>query len=267
MLNYFKCSDKTIRTVKECITSCPRKEGRCLSLPTLYEISQQRPWTGRPSTTQLLKGVRQAFLELTKPYTIDPLDSAFMLLGTRHHQKLEHSAKLLGMISEKYIDAEITGILDLLEPDSLEPGKYILYDYKTSGSFAVAKALGLKKESDTKDWELQLNKYRVELENLGIPISRMIIQACVRDGGTFAARNNGIYEKFVLIPIRKMNNIEVSQYFRDKANLLITSMDTKILPPICSYEERWANRRCKGFCSVSEFCREGAAMAKIPFKE
>ena len=209
MLTYFKCPDGTQRPIKECLESCPNPEGRCLSLPTLYELGQVRPWKGRASTTQLLKGVRQVYLEITQPYAIDPFDSAFMLLGTRHHQQLDSTAKLLEMLSEQNIDTETTGILDLLEPDTLDTGNYILCDYKTSGSYAVAKALGRKNnqgEPDMLDWELQLNNYRMGVEKLGLTVSRMVIQCCVRDGGTRTARDNKVPEKFVRIPVKRLDD-------------------------------------------------------------
>lgn len=265
-LTYFACPDGIKREIKECWLSCPRSIGRCLSLPTLYEIGKTREWRGKPSTTQLLKGVRQVYLEIKHPFAINPLDSAFMLLGTRHHQKLEYSAKQLEMIAEKQINAEISGILDLLEPDCLNPDKYILYDYKTSGSYAVARALGRKNEDgspDMREWELQLNKYRIEIETLGFPISRMIIQSCVRDGGTSSAYKNNVPEKFVLIPVKQLDDMEVYYYFYDKAKALKEALETGTIPPMCSYEERWSNRRCTAnYCPVYEWCPEGMKMNK-----
>jgi hypothetical protein len=194
------------------------------------------------------------------------MESAFMLLGTRVHGKLDYTAKQLGMMSEKKLDFEISGILDLLEPDSLCPDKYILYDYKTSGSYAVAKALGRKNtdgEPDMVEWERQLNKYRIEVERLGFPISRMIIQACVRDGGTWSARDNNVPEKFVLIPVKRLEDETVFYYFHDKGEALIKAVDTDTIPEMCQYEERWGNRRCtKNYCNVFEFCPEGKMMNK-----
>jgi hypothetical protein len=267
MLKYFNCPDGVKRPIKDCFDHCPNKDGRCLSLPTLYEIGNARPFTGTFSTTQLIKGIRQVYLELTNDYAINPMDTAFMLLGTRHHQKLEYSAKLHGMVSEKQLGSEISGIIDLLEPDELNPNYYKLLDYKTAGSYAVAKALGRKSDdgvADMREWELQLNKYRIELELLGIPISRMIIQSCVRDGGTFSARNNGVPEKFVMIPVKKLDDIEVFYYFKDKADALIKALETQTMPEeMCNWEERWGNRRCtKDYCSVYEWCPEGKQMNK-----
>lgn len=270
MLTYFKCPDGNVVPIKDCLVKCNRQEGRCLSLPTLYEIGNVREWTGIPSTTQLLKGVRQAYLELVKPYTINPMDTAFMLLGTRHHQKLDFAAKKLGLTSEKKVGKEISGILDLLEPDELNPDCFKLIDYKTSGSFAIAKALGRKNdtgESDMREWELQTNKYRIELESLGLKISRIFIQACVRDGGTFSAKNNNVPEKFIMIPVKKLDDTEVFYYFHDKSEALLKALENKTLPKMCDYTESWGNRRCKGFCSVSDFCPEGAKMNRVQLRD
>ena len=117
MLQYFLCPDGNKRTIKQCLEQCPRPKGRCLSLPYLYEVGNTRKWTGTPSTTQLLNPSRMAYLQITKPYSIDPFESAFMLLGTRHHKTLEIIAnKIKGLIAEKKLSkseaSQNTGILD-----------------------------------------------------------------------------------------------------------------------------------------------------------
>jgi hypothetical protein len=194
------------------------------------------------------------------------MDSAFMLLGTRHHQKLDFAAKQLNLASEQVLDSEISGIMDLLEPDELHEGFFKLVDYKTSGSYAISKALGRKSEtgeSDMRDWELQINKYRIELERLGAKISRMFVQGCVRDGGTYAARNNGVPEKFVMIPVKQLDDQEVFYYFKDKADIIKKALEATELPKLCSWEERWANRRCiDNYCPVVQWCPEGSKMTK-----
>ena len=267
-LSFFNCPSGKQIPISDCLDHCPRPDGRCLSLPTLYEIGKVRPYT-EPTTTMLLKGVRQAYLEITEYYAIDPMESAFMLLGTRHHQRLEAVAKKLQMIAETRQNTDISGTLDLLEPDELYPGEYKLIDYKTWGSYAVKKALGRNKEgiADMHDAELQLNNYRLQWESAGISISRMMIQACVRDGGTFSARNNGVNEKFILITVTKLDDAVVYHYFHDKKALLLKAYTEKSLPELCSYEERWGNRKCVKFCPVVEYCPEGSKMAKINKKE
>src|SRR3990167_7977846 len=124
MLEWFICPDQIQVRVKDCLSECRMAE-RCLTLPTLKLISNEREWTGTPSTTQLLIGTMEAFLKLTQPYSVDPDKRAFMLAGTIHHQKLEAIAKELGLPSEVALSVD-RDIFDLLE---LEDGQLVLTDY------------------------------------------------------------------------------------------------------------------------------------------
>lgn len=258
-LTHYFCPDNKKVAIKDCLASCPN---RCMSLPTLQYIADgERPFNGVFSTTQLLNGTRYSYLTITKEYAQSPDNYAFALLGTRHHKKLESVAKRLEMTAEKYLDGDIKGILDLLVEDG--KGGYELWDYKTSGSYKIANALGLTREAvHIQDWELQLNNYRIELERLGLPISRMVIQATARDGGTFTARRYGIFKNIHLIEIKRLDDELVIGYFADKKATLQRHLTEKALPPMCSYDERWANNKCLRYCPVVEFCPEGAAMAK-----
>jgi hypothetical protein len=143
-LKFFICPDNTRIEIAECLKKCPRPEGRCLSLPTLIAVGYTRPWTGKPSTTQLINGTRLSYLQITKDYAIDPFGSAFALLGTRHHRRLEAISRKLNVLSEEKLEGEVSGILDLLTVDELvDYEAYELWDYKTSGSYKIAKALGI----------------------------------------------------------------------------------------------------------------------------
>ncbi len=118
-LKSFICPDGVMRQTSDCLAQCPRKEGRCLSLPTLTELGNAREWTGTPSTTQLLNPTRLEYLKIVHDYAIDPFERAFALLGTRHHRRLELVAKRIeGLYAEKKLglDKDISGVLDLLEP-------------------------------------------------------------------------------------------------------------------------------------------------------
>lgn len=274
---YFKCpSEQTelITPITDCLEMCPRSEGRCLSLPTLTEIGRTREWTGKPSTTQLLNPTRLEWLKIKRDYIIAPSDTAFALLGSRHHWMLEAVAKTIeGLIAEKKLGEEDaatnTGILDLLEPDELNRGFWKLTDYKTWGAYSVAKIMGIKDngEFDLHQLKLQLNDYRIKAESLRFPISRLFVQCTVRDGGTYSAKNMGVDFKICLVQIDKMPDDEVIEYFQDKAQTLLEAIESDAMPPLCDYEGRWGNRRCKGFCQVMPFCPEGAAMNKMEFKE
>jgi len=270
-LTAFICPDGKTRPVKECLEKCPRPEGRCLSLPALHEIGRQREWKGEASTTQLLNPTRLEYLKLTCDYAINPTDRAFALLGTRHHQRLEMVAnKIEGLIAEKKLDSndvqKHSGILDLLEPDELQDGAYKLIDHKSWGSYAVAKILGRSNNGEYERLQaaLQLNDYRLKVEGVGFKISRLIVQATVRDGGTYIAKKNEVPEKMLMIPIERLDDDFVVSYFSDKNKALMDALKNKELPPMCDYEGRWANRRCKGFCDVVSFCPEGRMMNKLP---
>jgi hypothetical protein len=290
MLEGFICPDgQRIKTVS-CLAQC-RMDRRCLTLPTLHSVAWQREWKGKPSTTQCLSGTRCEMLKITKPYYIDPKDRSFALLGSRHHWKLEAVAKKLAVLPEETLEDEDTkGTFDLLEPDGVDT--YGLSDYKTAGSFKVARAMGLvsrkvkhptevykssgkwgkagdpkmidewyidESKIDMWDWEMQLNNYRMKVEACGFPIAWMQIQATVRDGNTRSARDNGIFENIYLIPVKRMDDEVVEEYFNRKARALIKAIDTGFAP-ICEESERWGNTKCLRYCEVAEFCDHGMSL-------
>ncbi len=257
MLTYFFCPDSTKILIKECLDKCPRKEGRCLALSHLYAISEQRIWEGKASVTQLIKGTREAYLQIVSDYAVEPDAMAFMLYGTLHHKRLETINKRLDGLAEYTMTQEISGTIDRLEPDELNEGSYKLIDYKLVGAYSIT--------ADKTEWELQLNRYRLLIENdpklKGLfPISRMLIQATLRDSGLRQMEALNLPKRMPLIPIKKMDDEDVFYYFHDKETALQTALAKKELPPMCSYEERWSNRKCLKYCLVKEFCPEGNKM-------
>jgi len=229
-LKNFLCPDNVVRPVAQCLDKCPLPE-RCLSLPTLHECGNDRKWYGNPSTTQLLNPTRIAYLQITCDYTIKPQDRAFALLGVRHHAKLEAVAKRLGMIAEEKLKGEVSGIIDLIEPTNDNPDEFILYDYKSWGSYAVKKALGSdKKEPDIENVTLQLNNYRIMIATLGFKVVKLYVQATVRDGGTFTAKQNGIDAKILKIPIPILPDDDVAEYFMTKRQMLLDALAKNEMP-------------------------------------
>ncbi len=273
-LKYFLCPDGVTRPITECLESCPNKQGRCLSLPTLYDVGHDRIWANKPSTTQLLNPPRQEYLKITKDYAIKPKSRAFALLGTRHHRRLEVVAKKIeGIEAElKLKSPEVSGILDLLEPDPNQEGYYILWDYKTWGSYSLALHLGLKinGEYEQRQLALQTNNYRIlveAIEELNFKISQIKVQCTVRDGHTKSAYWNKIEDTIVVLPIDFLPDDEVKEYFSRKREALLTALETETMPGLCDYEERWKGRRCKGdLCPVHPFCPEGAKINKVELK-
>jgi len=282
MLEWFKCPDGEITTVKDCLTKCRMGE-RCLTLPTLRE------WNGVPSTTQLLNGTMYEFLKLTQPYVVDPDSRAFMLAGIKHHQELEIVAKRLGLPAEIPLSID-RDIFDLLEPEP--DNSFAITDYKLWGSYRVAKALGIveigkksdptgavykvsgkwgkagdpkmvpvfqsiPQEVDIFNEELQLNRYRIMLEELSIAVSRMQLQVTVRDGGLAVAHSRGVTRNIYKIPIQKLETEKVIEYFRTKEQDLSTALSANKWDIPCNDRECWEGARCKGYCEVARYCPKG----------
>jgi len=212
------------------------------------------------------------YLKIIKDYAIEPKSRVFALLGSRHHYKLEQAGKQLeGVEVEKFLDGDTTGILDLLEPDELKEGSYVLTDYKTWGSYSVALFLGIADKDgsyERRQTSLQLNNYRIKVEALGFPVSRLFIQCTVRDGNTKSAYINKIEDPMPMIPVERFEDVYVKDYFSAKSKALLTALERNEMPELCKFEERWNGRRCKGsLCEVHTFCPEGAMINKVKLEE
>ncbi len=287
MLEWFRCPDSEIIPYKECLTKCRMPE-RCETLPYLHLASDEREWTGEASTTQLLNGTMYSFLKITMPYTIDPDDMAFAIHGTKSHAQLEEKAKELGLPAELSTTHDGRNVVDLIE---YEDEVLTLTDYKTWGSYRITKALGIvqtgKKpdpsgevykrggawgkagspkmvsvftqspdKADNFDTELQLNRYRVMLEETGIPVGKMRVHAIVRDGGLAVARSRGVERNTYIIPIQKLDDNSVIVYFTTKSNSLKVALKDGWTIP-CNNRENWDGARCRGYCEVAQYCSKG----------
>lgn len=259
--------------------------GRCLSIRTLRAIAEQRPWTGVPSTTQLLKGTREAYLEITTDYAINPQDALFRVHGSKAHAFLDQFTDANELGEERLTDEISSGQFDFYDPET-----QTLYDTKTWGSYKVNKALGLQQvevptgevyktgakkgqPKTRKEWvkggepdlfneEMQMNDYRMKLEAAGFPVKQMFIEALVRDGNTYIASGRGVQQNGILIPVRILPDDEVRHYLQHKRDALLQALETGIVPPICDQRERWADnpnmmgRKCEKYCNVREACME-----------
>lgn len=274
----FKCPDGLEIPFSDCLKSC-RMGNRCLSKRTLRMIAEQREWKGEPSTTQLLKGTREAYLEITQTdYSLDPMGELFRVLGSKAHAFLEEFTD--NELTEERLHDDIgSGQFDFYDPEDCG-----LYDTKTWGSYKVMKALGYRQETvetgevfksgarkglpktkkvlvqadpDMKDTEIQLNHYRMLLEAAGFEVRSMAVEAIVRDGGTYMAIGRGVDKNGYLIPVKRMPDEEVREYLQTKRDELIFALETEIMPEACTDEECWDGRKCAGYCRVARFCESG----------
>lgn len=140
MLKSFICPDGKQCDIEQCLKpqGC-RLGSRCTTWSFLSLAGEQRVWKGIPSVTQLLKGTCQAYLELVTDYAAEPDDSVYRVIGTKIHDKLAQKHP------DKFIEERLTvwGISGQFDEYDMEDGVNILSDYKTSGSYAVAKSMGL----------------------------------------------------------------------------------------------------------------------------
>lgn len=262
---------------------CFKCKSKCVSLPTLKAAAVQRQWTGLPSTTQLLSGTRYALLKIIKDYYEDIQKLAWILLGNTAHKGLEN-ADTEGTAEIKLRDKLISGIADYYDAEDRT-----LWDYKTSGSFKVNKALGFVKskidspegeryktsgkgyrkgdikqitvwdrdesKSDKWEWVLQTNRYAILLEDDNRKVEKIKIEIIVRDGGLMAAVNNGIDQNIVIIDIPILNKEYVLDYFERKRKMLLMAIALSWAPK-CNSLESWSGVKCGKYCSVSDYCNQ-----------
>lgn len=280
MLIGFLCPDGGKTTIEDCLSVC-RMGRRCCSKGYARFASEERAWTGKPSCTQLLRGTRESYLRLKRDYYISPDDQVWAIIGKGSHASLENHGGDGAEVKNEYMG--ITGI-----PDNYEDG--VLEDYKVWGSYKVMLILGYEAEKvpDTDDngnvyryksgkkkglvktrniwninhdkadlerWEvnMQLNFYRLMLEFNGKPVKEMYLEVFVRDGNTSSALSRNIDRPRYYVPIKKLDNQVVVEYFSAKRDALLEALKTDKVPAICSDRERWSGRKCD-YCPVSKDC-------------
>jgi len=292
---WFRCPDgETIEIIKCLAPNGCRMGQRCATVPFLQLIGFDRQWAG-VSPSSAGNGPRALYLKATESYVIDPNDRVWAAFGTSTHNKLAIHHYTRNVLSEeKLSDKDMAGIADVLETDDQELGKYIITDYKTWGSYKVAKALGIsvdKQEEtvldqdgkpvilksgpnkgqpktvqksiisqspakvDLKAENLQINRYRIFFERYGFPVSRMQVQALCRDGGTYIAKNRGITRNLYMIPIQRLLNADVLSFYKVLADEVNEAFKHRHAR-LCNNWESWDRRRCEGFCEVVDACKE-----------
>ncbi len=286
----FICPNGRRITIKRCLSACPQKE-RCMFLPTLRAVADSLDRGVKGATvTELISGVREAYLKKKTCYAVNPQDELYAIHGQAVHT-----------IHENNIYGDILGEIRL--QDKITSGKFDLYgkiideeegvlgDLKVTSSYKLAKALGIYKvdvptgavyktgprkgQPKTRkefrydgvrhvwDWAVQLNYYRILLEKAGFEVNRMFIQALCRDSNLRTAAERGIDKPVYIIPINKISDRWLLRYFGKKASMLRTALRTKTMPPPCSVKETWQGRKCLEFCEVRSKCPHAAALAEL----
>jgi len=295
-ITMFKCPGEkrqgNIIQVADCLKplGCPFGK-RCSTLPYLRMVSKNRDWRGvTPSMAG--NGPRHIMLKEVVNYSVDPYSQSWAALGTGVHGKLSVHWLVKGLISEQgFSDDDIKAIPDLVEPDEENLGFYLLYDYKTWGSYKVRKAIGIVDDTDNPkldkrgkvmtytsgyrkgqvkyhpkldpnavdchDTELQLNRYRILVEGYGFPISRMQVQAIVRDGNTYMASSRDIHDPIYMVDIKRLEDDYVLGFYKRLSEECTKGFEDGWVRK-CDKFETWDGRRCKNidYCPVIPECKE-----------
>lgn len=288
MKTKFLCPDGKTVLISECLKEC-RIKSRCAPVSYLKLAGQSREWTGIPSVTQLIRGIRESYLMIKHDYPESPADNTFAIAGTKSHSTLEK----YGVDPEKGIVFEgISGI-----PDEID-GKTLI-DYKFIGSFKVAKILGIHMEEketgeyfkngkakvkkypvssgyDFGEFGKQINMYRIMLkEACGMEIEKQKLFMVPRDGNLYVAYQRGVYDPLYYLDVPFLDDNELKAWFIQRRDTLIEAVNNNIMPPMCSDEECWDNHaKCQGriapsgkhikYCQVSHLCEGNPYLEGVP---
>ena len=277
----FICPSGQRVPITKCLRECPNAQ-RCMFLPTLRAVANSLDRKiSEPTVTELIAGIRETYLKKMSEYAVEPSSVLYALQGQAIHSINERHTNGAILSEERLKDDITSGQFDLYGK-ILDEEEGVLGDLKITSSYKLMKALGIykvdvptgevyktgakkglpktKKEfhydgvRDLLDWAIQLNYYRILLEQQGFKVNRMYIQALCRDFNLRIATERGITQSVYIIPINKISDHWLKRYFTHKAKLLRDALDKKKLPPVCSVRERWNDRKCLDYCAARENC-------------
>ena len=277
----FVCPNGDRIKITDCLEKCPQGQ-RCMFLPTLRAIAKSLERNiSEPTVTELIAGIRETYLKRTTEYAVDPLGVLYALQGQAIHTIHENCTEGNILSEIRLKDAITSGKFDLYGK-ILDENDGVLGDLKVTSSYKLMKALGIYKVDvptgevyksgarqgqpkyrkefrydgvkDHFDWSVQLNYYRMLLEDAGFKVNKMIIQAICRDSNLRTSAERGIDKTVYLIPINRISDHWLKSFFSKKAVLLNMALFENKLPPVCKPEERWNDRKCTGYCAARENC-------------
>lgn len=283
----FICPSGNRVPITTCLKRCTSGK-RCMFLPTLRAVAKSLDRNIKePTVTELLCGTRETYLKKTTDYAVDPVQQLYAIHGSAVHTINEGFTDGNMLSEERLADDVTSGKFDLYG-QIIDLNDKTLGDFKVTSSYKLMKALGYykvdvptgevyktglkkgqpktKKEWRTDgvrhvlDWAIQLNYYRILLEQKGFEVKDMKIQAFVRDFNLRIAAERNIISPLYIININKISDRWVKLYMETKARRLKKALETKTLPPVCSLRERWNDRKCLDYCTVAEHCSYAQAL-------
>ncbi len=280
----FICPSKERIGITECLSACPNAI-RCMGKPTLEAVANSVKDRGLGeiySVTELISGTREVYLKKTTDYAVDPQDQIFAMHGTAVHSICEKHSSSFTLTEVRLSNDIYTGQIDAYG-DLLGNGKKILLDYKVTSSFKAAMALGYYKVDEPTgefyktgakkgqektrkviktggvrhilEWAIQVNAYRMLLEEHNFKVDDMHIQMYVRDYSLRIAAERNVEKPIYIIKVNRISDHWIRLYFAIKKRRLEEAMATGVIPAFCSKREAWNGKKCQDYCNVFEACK------------
>lgn len=283
----FICPNRDKIGIEQCLSLCPHHI-RCMGKPTLEAVAdsvKDRGLGRKYSVTELINGTRELYLKKTTDYAVDPQDQIFAMHGTAVHSICE-SCSSSALLTEVRLSNELyTGQIDAYG-DLLGNGKRILLDYKVTSSYKAFLALGYYKIDEPTgevyksgfkkgmpkirkvlkvdgvrhilQWAVQVNAYRMLLEQHNFKVDDMYIQMYVRDYSLRIADERNIDKPIYLLKVKKISDIWLQRYFSIKKAMMDRAMESRSIPAFCRKSESWNGRKCEKYCAVFEACKKAS---------
>ena len=283
----FTCYNGDNILIQQCLRNCAHCN-RCMALNTLEILAASVKDRGldKPSVTELLCGTREVFLKHTTEYAVDPNSLVFAMHGSGVHALAEQNADDK-LITELRLDSDtlgITGQIDACGNNLVTRGKYSLVDMKVTSSYKAMLALGYYKEEvatrdvfktgakkgqpktkkvlrtngrrDLLDWAIQVNIYRMLMQEAGYKVDDMYIQMLIRDYSLKVAAERGITKPVYLVKINSISDHWLQLWIAEKKRRLESALAKGTMPAKCSHRETWGGRKCSDYCAVKDACAQ-----------
>lgn len=283
----FICPNKDKMNIGQCLSLCPHHI-RCMGKPTLEAIAKSVKDRGlgrKYSVTELISGSRELYLKKTTDYAINPFDHIFAMHGSAVHSMCEDSSSSAVLTETRLFNELYTGQIDAYG-NLLGTGQMVLLDYKVTSSYKAYLAMGYYKVDEPTGevyksgikkgmpktrkvlktdgvrkilpWAIQVNAYRMLLEEHNFRVDEMYIQLYVRDYSLRSSAERNINKPIYLLKVNKISDRHLKRYFSIKKAAMDKAMDSGVIPGFCRKSETWNGRKCESYCPVSETCKQAA---------
>lgn len=200
---------------------------------------------GDYSATGLIAPPRQSIL--TERYddkiSEDVTDRIWALLGNSVHYVLQHSGNVNAIVEQR-LSIDVLGKTITFQPDRVEripnvdPAEFYLKDFKVTSAWSVVHAMKEMKG----EWEAQTNIYAYGERQNGINVTKIAIEALIRDWNFRDAMKQDYPDCQVqVLPVEMWSDERCKAYLEERVKLHVSAAN---LPdadlPYCSMSERWA---------------------------